>query len=378
MSRHLMANPLQCRDDRRGNARDYRATPRGQVSTRIIVSNSISASRYSTYTLFIIFATIILFQTTKRDDTNLETKTVYGKTQIFPQGGQEVTLENVKWNIEPIQNIIRNIEELDGAKRYLTSDFDYSNGMGNQMFQFAALFTLAEKHNATLIAPDDLVLRRAFSFNNQKNVQFASRSVIAELSEQMNSLKFTQNVKSFMEDVGVSLAIRSGIVIDTNVANDDQTIQVDPKDALANTMTVGIHVRHGIDIAMNSRNQRHGHVAAPISYYKNAMKQISEIYESVAFIICTDDIYWVRRYLRPDKNSKYYYCPGPREVDMAILASCDTIIMSTGTFSWWSAYLNINASPNVYYYKHWPREGSAMERMLNKSEYFLPNWVALE
>uniref|UniRef100_A0A8R1E5V0 L-Fucosyltransferase n=1 Tax=Caenorhabditis japonica TaxID=281687 RepID=A0A8R1E5V0_CAEJA len=98
----------------------------------------------------------------------------------------------------------------------------------------------------------------------------------------------------------------------------------------------------------------------------------------VAFIICSDDIAWARRNLKLGKEIAHYFCPGPREVDMAILASCDSIIISTGTFGWWSAYLNVNASPDVYYYKHWPAAGSVMEKMTNKTEYFLKNWVPLE
>lgn len=113
----------------------------------------------------------------------------------------------------------------------------------------------------------------------------------------------------------------------------------------------------------------------------------------MAFIICSDDVAWARRNLKLGKETAHFFCPGPREVDMAILSSCDSMVMSTGTFGWWSAYLNVNASPDVrflitcflstdnfqvYYYKHWPAAGSVMEKMTNKTEYFLKNWVPLE
>ena len=112
-------------------------------------------------------------------------------------------------------------------------------------------------------------------------------------------------------------------------------------------------------------------------------------------MICSDDVAWARRNLKLGKGTHtvihlylsfhsffsetaHFFCPGPREVDMAILSSCDSVIISTGTFGWWSAYLNVNATPDIYYYKHWPAPGSVMEKMTNKSEYFMKSWTALE
>lgn len=53
-----------------------------------------------------------------------------------------------------------------------------------------------------------------------------------------------------------------------------------------------------------------------------------------------------------------FFCPGVhREVDMAILAQCDALVLSTGTFSWWSGFLNQKSSqvslfPSVDHYKY--------------------------
>uniref|UniRef100_A0A8R1I675 L-Fucosyltransferase n=1 Tax=Caenorhabditis japonica TaxID=281687 RepID=A0A8R1I675_CAEJA len=46
-------------------------------------------------------------------------------------------------------------------------------------------------------------------------------------------------------------------------------------------MIVGVHIRHGMDISMNSRNRKHGHVDTPIEYYRRAIEQIQNVYESV-------------------------------------------------------------------------------------------------
>ncbi|CAI2299710.1 unnamed protein product [Caenorhabditis sp. 36 PRJEB53466] len=358
----------------------------------------------------------------------------YTKTSVFHQSGSEATLENCPWRVEPLKNVIDTTDILEtSGQKFIFSDLSYSQGLGNVMFQVSGLFSIARKSSAVLLIPASTLLRRAFDFQTNFNdsIRFLDENTVARLKSRLDQSKITlssccayrefdgklfeggrkiekidgyfQNfryfhpqsekivkkmftfvepvrklVDQFLENVGVSLTVRSARMIETNVANDDQALEMPEEDAFAKTMIVGVHIRHGMDISMNSRNRKHGHVDAPIEYYKTAIAQIESLYESVAFIICSDDVAWARRHLKLPKETAHFYCPGPREVDMAILASCDSVILSTGTFGWWSAYLNVNASPDVYYYKNWPAAGSMMEKMTNKSEYFLKNWVALE
>lgn len=63
----------------------------------------------------------------------------------------------------------------------------------------------------------------------------------------------------------------------------------------SNVFIVGVHVRRGIDIRMNERNKRHGHVAAPLEYFKQAMKAAIEDQEEYLYVICSDDIAWAKK-----------------------------------------------------------------------------------
>ncbi|VDM69468.1 unnamed protein product, partial [Strongylus vulgaris] len=133
---------------------------------------------------------------------------------------------------------------------------------------------------------------------------------------------------------------------------------------------IGVHVRRGMDIEMNERNRRHGHIAAPVDYYKRAMDLAKGERENVVFVICSDNISWAKKNLPNSEKGTFFYCPGQhREVDMAILTNCDALILSTGTFSWWSGFLNQKAS-KIIYYDGWPRPGSDLAKMVNKSEFF--------
>ncbi|KAF1770094.1 hypothetical protein GCK72_001912 [Caenorhabditis remanei] len=348
--------------------------------------------------------------------------------------GNEASLENCPWHVTSVENVIDDVEILEKSeKKYIFSDLGYSHGLGNLMFQLAGLYSISQESRAILLIPMSTSLRRAFDFqkNFNNSIQFVDAKVAKRLSNDLEPTRITmtsccsyrnltailfnnnrkiekidgyfQNfryfhpesektmkklftfvdpvrklVDEFLENVGISLTVRSARMIETNVANDDQAFEMPEEDAFAKTMIVGVHIRHGMDISMNSRNRKHGHVDTPIEYYKRAIEQISNVYENVAFVICSDDVAWARRNLKLGKETAHFFCTGPREVDMAILSSCDSVIISTGTFGWWSAYLNVNATPDIYYYKHWPAPGSVMEKMTNKSEYFMKSWTALE
>ena len=60
---------------------------------------------------------------------------------------------------------------------------------------------------------------------------------------------------------------------------------------------VGIHVRHGLDITMHSRNLRHGHTFASIDYYQKAIQYfIKEFnWRKIIFVVAGDDITWAKK-----------------------------------------------------------------------------------
>ena len=62
---------------------------------------------------------------------------------------------------------------------------------------------------------------------------------------------------------------------------------------------------------------------------------------------------------------------------MSIISSCDHVITTTGTFSWWLGYLSKGI---VLYYKNFAREGSWLKttQFDNMDDYFLPEWIGLQ
>lgn len=63
---------------------------------------------------------------------------------------------------------------------------------------------------------------------------------------------------------------------------------------------IGIHIRRGLDVTWNSRNLKHGHVAAPITFYKNAIKQFKNEFanKNLIFIVASDNEAWSQKHIK--------------------------------------------------------------------------------
>ena len=103
-----------------------------------------------------------------------------------------------------------------------------------------------------------------------------------------------------------------------------------------NATRVGVHVRRA-DYAS-------GYTVSPTDYFRSAMRYFTERYRHVEFIVCSDDIRWCRNNLPAAIDSgsaaqmRFSHGKSP-EVDLAILARCDHVIMSVGSFGWRAAWL---------------------------------------
>jgi len=134
---------------------------------------------------------------------------------------------------------------------------------------------------------------------------------------------------------------------------------------------VGIHVRRG-DI-LQEPHKSGGQVPASEEYLLRAALRYQRKYFPVMFIVISNDIEYCRR-LFLDSNF-LFITDTSLEVDMAIMTLVDEMVMSVGSYSWWGAYLNEQAT-DVSYFKDWPRNGSAFGNALSATDYFLPSWHA--
>ena len=139
------------------------------------------------------------------------------------------------------------------------------------------------------------------------------------------------------------------------------------------TSIVGIHVRRGDILQPGPRN--FGHTPASKQYFEHALDKMNRTHHPAVFIVISNDLAWCKTVFT-DTSNIIFMDKAPPSVDMAILSLTDHLILSVGTFGWWSAYLS--DSRDVLYYKHWPRPLSGMAQEYNSKDYFMPHWMAMD
>src|SRR6218665_1673996 len=145
----------------------------------------------------------------------------------------------------------------------------------------------------------------------------------------------------------------------------------------AGFVRVGVHVRRG-DI-MKPDKVEFGYTVPNETYFQKAMGYFIEKYGRVQFIVASDDFDWTREHIiidqySPDAINITYSVNHTAGEDLALLSMCDHVIMSTGTFGWWAAWL---AKGTTIYYSDWPREGSGLYAHFKREDFFPPNWIPM-
>lgn len=137
---------------------------------------------------------------------------------------------------------------------------------------------------------------------------------------------------------------------------------------------MGIHNRQG-DFNSNI-NKQIGHVASSADYFQAAVTQSRRKHyfdsKSVLFLVVGDDYKWNREIFATFPDVVVMRSEEAID-DLCLLATCDELILSASSFSWWAGYLNggpVIASA-LYALKN-SELASQMSR-----DYYLPSWTLL-
>jgi len=141
---------------------------------------------------------------------------------------------------------------------------------------------------------------------------------------------------------------------------------------------VGVHVRRG-DV-LTPDMVKFGYTTPDETYFERAMLYFADRFDRVQFIVACVDTGWCRRQFawfattQQRRVNVTYLIPRSRGEDFAIIASCEHVIMSTGTYGWWAAWL---ANGITIYYADWPRNGSSIARKFRYEDFFPPTWIGM-
>ncbi|CAL1532103.1 unnamed protein product, partial [Lymnaea stagnalis] len=135
---------------------------------------------------------------------------------------------------------------------------------------------------------------------------------------------------------------------------------------------VGVHARRG-DF-LTDFNKKLGFGVPKVSYFINAFHRMRSMLNdrNVTFVVTSDDLAWCHENL--NFTDVKILEPGSAELHFGVLANCDHVILSSGTYGWWAAWLADGIS--IYYDGYFVAR-SILRGNVHIPDYYPPGWIAV-
>ncbi|XP_060080494.1 galactoside alpha-(1,2)-fucosyltransferase 2-like [Ylistrum balloti] len=302
-----------------------------------------------------------------------------------PGSNESFKIENLK---RKISKDVVGIAIRQDMKRYICNE--YSGALGNLMFMYASCYGIAYDFNMTLALSNGVYLYGPFegipkqkkpkseycrgeqkSFNEGKP-RYYTRFNIQETDKYVRLNGYLQSWKYFansFDDLKQQFTWRNGIrdEVEKIIARLVKTSY--PNDEFKSVTTVGIHIRRGDYVPVHRP-------MADKPYIESAKQYFLSRYSKVLFIVATNPVVEARQWcianvINGTGKSVFSGANNDRYVDMALLSMTDHVIISTGTYGWWGAFLN---KGTVIHYDWIPPN----HYRFNREDYILPYWIGIK
>ena len=264
-----------------------------------------------------------------------------------------------------------------------------NGGLGNQMFQFAAGKTLAQRNNTILkldvsefaknklrsfdllafetdilFATDQEINDLVPSHNFEKAFQYFSplkkRSYYREKSFSFDDkvLELGKNVylKGYFQSEKYFLPAKDTIRKEFTFKNKLITKLDETSFQLKDLNSVSIHVRRG-DFSKNPEIAEY-HGTLDKDYYNSSLGLIRSKVPDPSFYLFSDDINWAKNNLQiPDAIYVSGNLTQNHFEDLYLMSQCKHNIIANSSFSWWGAWLNNHPDKIVIAPEKWFNQG---------------------
>lgn len=262
------------------------------------------------------------------------------------------------------------------------------SGLGNQMFQYAAGLSLANRLNVPLLLDkswfDDTSKHqtpRNFELSNYDiNLNFADSilidndfrlkggGLVQRIRNKWNRTKPLYQQKIYQEahfhyDCNFE-RLSSPVMISGYWQSERYFLPVEDLVRKAFTLDVPSHLKHwvnsmqkGVSVSMHIRrgdminnpevNRVHGH--CNLEYYLRAISLIQSRYTDVKYFIFSDDLEWCKANLPSELNLVFVEGNSGDQAywDIQLMRNCHHHIIANSSFSWWGAWLNSSQEKTV-------------------------------
>jgi len=283
-----------------------------------------------------------------------------------------------------------------------------TGGLGNQMFQYAFGFRLAEHHKTEL--------KLDLGHYSDPKLNFPTRTFDLGIFNITAGIATDKEVKKFSKRVGHDLTDKLlGRVLGVKASHirephfhfsqeafespdnvylsgywqsekyfrdvEDQLREEfsfrDPPceaakpllEKIKDSESVCVHVRRG-DFVTNTFNGLYGR-----DYYDTGAEIISQLKPRLSYFVFSDDIPWCRENLSFEGETTFVdhdFGPNKFRDDLRLMSACKHFIIANSSFSWWAVWLNGRSDKTVVAPSRW-----ATPTDIDKSDMYLPGWIRI-
>jgi hypothetical protein len=260
------------------------------------------------------------------------------------------------------------------------------DGLGNQLFQYAAAKCLAVQLNTTLKLDIDSFKKnslRNYALNNfqiEEHFVSAFEKTLFRIANGYSRLLNLAgiNVRSFRyfkKELGFNPdffrvknntcvegywqspknfeKIKDIVRLQFRVRTEPENKNRDYIQYMSETGSVSVHIRRGDYVSDPTTSSIHG--VCSLDYYRKAVSYIRAKVETPVFFVFSDDMEWVKGNLEFDGcEVQYIEHNGEKDFeDLRLMYSCKHNIIANSSFSWWGAWLNNNPDKIVIAPQNW-------------------------
>lgn len=271
-----------------------------------------------------------------------------------------------------------NTPSYSGCKIITLADINVGR-MGNNMFRVATLIATAYRHDFLPIIPKGNPLSKWFSLPNlstiqPENVEVFRAKACCQYYADIESLNSSANwlLDGYFQSWRYFHLYRDVIkhAFRFNLHSLSPATSFLQATNISDLSVVCLHVRRG---DMNHvLSHIHGYTIADMTYINKAMQYYDSIFNNLQFIVLSDDINWCKENI-VDRNATFSPFENPGS-DMALMSLCDHVIVTSGSYGWWGAWL---ANGVTVYYDGFPRKRSLVARETDLEDYYPKNWIGM-
>ena len=277
-------------------------------------------------------------------------------------------------------------------------------GLGNQLFQYSAARSLADRLNVNLgldtreynagspfemglkhfniraeFNPKGLIKHRKNGFSkyildialgNHKNVY---KETNLSFNNLFHSLPNKTYLKGYWQSEKYFENNQKNIFKDLQLIAPQSKKNIKTLENISKTNSVSLHIRRGDYVTNSAYNMKHG--TCSLDYYKKSVDYLSKyLNKNFTIFAFSDDPEWVFKNLKLPMDIQFIEHNSSKKnyEDLRLMSQCNHNIIANSSFSWWGAWLNKSPKRTIISPKEW-----YIDKNIKNMDIIPNNWIKI-